>query len=458
MIHDLTKGRIGRTLLAFSLPFLLSCFLQTLYGMVDLYFMGRYGAVKDITAVSVGSQVLHMLTVMVTGLSMGATVMVARLAGAKRTKEIAPVVGNTVDLFLGLSVALTLLLFLLAPQIVSLLATPGESQAGTILYLRVCFCGLPFITAYNLVSAILRGLGDSRSPMVYVAQAGVLNILLDYLFLGRWGMGPGGAALATVLSQGGSVFLALASLSRRGGGIPLGRSSFRPRGSLLKQLLQIGLPLACQDGFIQVAFMVITVIANLRGLQDAAAVGIVEKQICFLFLVPSAMLASVSAMAAQNMGVGCHRRARQTLGCALAISMGYGLLCILGMSLLSERAVALFTTDAQVIRLGGEYMRGYVWDCLLAGIHFCFSGFFCAYGRSGLSFLHNALSILLARIPLAYLASLHFPHTLYPMGLATSSGSALSALVCLALFLALPSLHRPETLPPEGTSHAPPGQ
>ena len=452
MSQDLTRGKVSWILFSFSLPFLLSCLLQTLYGMTDLYFMGRYGGVEEITAVSIGSQLMHLLTVVLIGLSMGATVLVARLAGAKRRDAIPQVIGNTALLFLGLSLALALLLFLLAPGIVSLLGTPPESREGTCLYLRICFCGLPFLTAYNVTGAILRGMGDSRSPMLYVALAGLLNVLLDYLLLGPGGMGPGGAALATVIAQGASVALALIPLTRKGGELSLGLPDFRPQPALLGQLLKIGLPIACQDGFIQVAFLVITVIANLRGLQDAAAVGIVEKQICFLFLVPSAMLASVSAMAAQNLGVGRHDRARQTLGCALTISLGYGLLCIVAMHLFSEEAVALFTCDAQVIRLGGEYMRGYVWDCVLAGIHFCFSGFFCAYGRSGLSFLHNACSILLARIPLAYLASLHFPHSLYPMGLATSSGSALSALLCLLLFLAIPSLRCPEKCLSPGNS------
>ena len=179
----------------------------------------------------------------------------------------------------------------------------------------------------------------------------------------------------------------------------------------------------------------ITVIANSRGLKDAAAVGIVEKLISFLFLVPSSMLSTVSALAAQNVGAGRHDRAKQTLRYAILLSVSFGALSVVVMQLAAEPFVGLFSTDAEVIRLGGQYMRGYIWDCILAGIHFCFSGYFCAYGLSGLSFLHNSVSIVCARIPLAYLASKTFADTLFPMGLATTAGSCVSVVICVFVFI-----------------------
>ena len=179
----------------------------------------------------------------------------------------------------------------------------------------------------------------------------------------------------------------------------------------------------------------ITVIANSRGLKDAAAVGIVEKLISFLFLVPSSMLSTVSALAAQNVGAGRHDRAKQTLRYAILLSVSFGALSVLVMQLAAEPFVGLFSADAEVIRLGGQYMRGYIWDCMLAGIHFCFSGYFCAYGLSGLSFLHNSVSIVCARIPLAYLASKTFADTLFPMGLATTAGSCVSVVICVCVFI-----------------------
>ena len=210
---------------------------------------------------------------------------------------------------------------------------------------------------------------------------------------------------------------------------------FRPKKSIMEQLLKVGMPVALQDGFIQISFIIITIIVNQRGLNDAAAVGIVEKIIGFLFLVPSSMLSTVSALAAQNIGAGKHDRAKQTLRYAILICVSYGLLAVVVMSFAAEQFIGLFVTDTQVIRLGSEYMHGYAWDCVLAGIHFCFSGYFCAYGLSSFSFLHNSISIVCARIPLAYLASKYFKDTLLPMGLATATGSLVSVIICVIVFI-----------------------
>ena len=435
MENRLTTGSVFKTLLSFSLPFLLSYFLQTLYGMADLFMIGRFNSVDSTTAVSVGSQVMHMLTVMIVGLAMGSTVMIGRSIGAQRPEEAGAAIGNTVTLFMGLSVAATALLLALVSPIVSAMSTPAEAAAGTAAYLTICFLGIPFITAYNIISSIFRGLGDSKSPMYFVAIACAANILLDLLFIGALGMGPAGAALGTTLSQTVSVLLSVWIILRRKSGLKLKRSHFQPQRRVMSGLLKIGLPVAVQDGLIQIAFIVITVIANRRGLNDAAAVGIVEKIIGILFLVPSSMLSSVSALSAQNIGAGREDRAKQTLGYAVLLAIGVGAVCVLAMQLRAELFVGLFTEEAEVIRLGGQYMRGYVWDCILAGIHFCFSGYFCAYGLSWVSFAHNLTAILCARIPLAYLASVRFPDTLFPMGLATTTGSGVSVLICMAVFV-----------------------
>ncbi len=435
MENRLTTGSVFKTLLSFSLPFLLSYFLQTLYGMADLFMIGRFNSVDSTTAVSVGSQVMHMLTVMIVGLAMGSTVKIGRAIGAQRPEEAGAAIGNTVTLFMGLSVAATALLLALVGPIVSAMSTPAEAAAGTAAYLTICFLGIPFITAYNIISSIFRGLGDSKSPMYFVAIACAANILLDLLFIGALGMGPAGAALGTTLSQTVSVLLSVWIILRRKSGLKLKRSHFQPQRRVMSGLLKIGLPVAVQDGLIQIAFIVIIVIANRRGLNDAAAVGIVEKIIGILFLVPSSMLSSVSALSAQNIGAGREDRAKQTLGYAALLAIGVGAVCVLAMQLRAELFVGLFTEEAEVIRLGGQYMRGYVWDCILAGIHFCFSGYFCAYGLSWVSFAHNLTAILCARIPLAYLASVRFPDTLFPMGLATTTGSGVSVLICMAVFV-----------------------
>ena len=441
MEKNLTTGSVFQTVLLFSLPYLLSYFLQTLYGMADLFIIGQFEGVASTTAVSIGSQAMHMLTVMIVGLAMGTTVRVGQAVGAGDRKRAAQDIGNTVTLFMAVSLALTALLLLLVRPIVSVMSTPEEAVRGTIAYLTICFLGIPFITAYNILGSIFRGLGDSKSPMYFIAVACAANIGLDFLFMGALHLGPAGAALGTTLSQAISVVVSLAVIRKRKS-IPLEKADFRPRRPVMGKLLKIGVPIAFQDGLIQIAFLVITIIANQRGLSDAAAVGIVEKVISFLFLVPSSMLSTVSALGAQNIGAGKPERAAQTLWYAVALAAGFGVLASVTVQFTAESIVALFTDPsaadgAAVVRSGGQYLRGYIFDCIFAGIHFSFSGYFCARGKAGLSFLHNILAIALVRVPGVYLTSKLFPATLLPMGLATAAGSLLSVIICVIAFAVL---------------------
>lgn len=434
MERNLTNGSIWGNIVSFSLPYLLSYFLQTLYGMADLYIVGQFNGTHQITAVSVGSQVMHMLTVMIVGLAMGTTVSIARAVGAGEGRRTSTIVGSTITLFMAVAVAAMALLLVCVNPIVALMSTPEAAVAGTRQYLTICFVGIPFITAYSIISSIFRGLGDSKSPMYFIAVACGANIALDYLFIGVLGMGAAGAALGTVLSQTISVLIALATIRRRRSGLRLEKSDLRLQGAVLRPILRVGVPVALQDGFIQITFIVITIIANRRGLNDAAAVGIVEKVIGMLFLVPSSMLSTVSAISAQNIGAGKHERAAKTLRCAIVICVLFGAAVVLLVQNSAESIVALFDKSPAVVLAGGQYFRGYVWDCIFAGIHFCFSGYFCAYGRSDISFVHNMISIVLVRIPGSYLMSALFVSTLLPMGFAAPAGSLLSVLVCLIAF------------------------
>jgi putative MATE family efflux protein len=435
MKQDLTTGSVWKNIIIFSLPYLLSYFLQTLYGMADLFIIGRYNGVESTTAVTIGSQVMHMVTVMIVGLAMGATVTIGRAVGAKQSEEAGRAIGNTTTLFLVVSVVLAALLLVLVRPIVSVMSTPAEAVEPAVAYLTICFVGIPFITAYNIISSVFRGLGDSKSPMYFVLIACMINIFLDVVLIGCFGMGAAGAALGTTLSQTCSVIVAFAAIRKRHSlGIRLKRSDFLPQRDMMGQLLSIGVPIALQDGFVQIAFLVITVIANRRGLNDAAAVGIVEKLIGVIFLVPSSMSAAVSALVAQNIGADKHDRARQTLWDAMAITVCFGFLISLVMQFAVVPVIGLFTREAIVVTMGAAYMRSYVWDSMFAGMHFCFSGYFCAYGKSGISFLHNSLSIILVRIPGAYFASRQFPDSLFPMGVAAPAGSLFSVLICLIAY------------------------
>ncbi len=438
MSATLAKDSVLKNVLRFSLPYLLSYFLQTLYGMADLLIIGRFDGVAATTAVSIGSQVMHMATVMLVGLAMGITVGIGHAIGAGEHRRAGATIGNGVVLFLILSVALAALLCGLVAPLTAIMSTPAEAVAGTQAYLRICFIGIPCITAYNIIAAIYRGLGDSKSPMYFIAVACAANIVLDFVFIGAMGLGPAGAALGTTLSQAISVAVSLVAIVRRGlGDVKLQKSDFRPRWPVIARILRIGVPVALQDGLIQVSFLIITIIANRRGLTDAAAVGVVEKFISFVFLVPSSMLSTISALGAQEVGAGRHDRAAATLRYGIGLTLGFGAVVGVLIQFIAPNVVGLFTADAAVIAAGAWYLRGYIWDCFFAGVHFSFSGYFCAYGRSELSFIHNILSIVLVRVPGAYFMSKWFPDTLLPMGLATACGSILSVVVCLIMFVTL---------------------
>lgn len=431
---DLTQGSILGNIATFSLPYVLAYFLQLLYGLADLFVIGQYCSVDATTSVSNGAQVMYLVTCVVIGLAMGTTVNTAHAVGAKDDRRAALVIGNTAMLFLGLSLVIAFVLLLSCDGIIRLLDTPPEAVGGTAAYLTVTFAGIPFIMAYNVIASIFRGLGDSKTPMYFVAIACAVNITLDYLFIGHFGWGPQGAALATTLSQITSVCFALIAIRRHRSVFGVTRRDFRPRKDIMSRLLKVGFPIAMQDGFIQVGFLAITVIANGRGVYDAAAVGIVEKFIGLVFIVPSAMLSTVSAIASQNIGARQLPRAKSTMKQAMAITVGYGLVVSLILQFVPDKAVSIFTDDVRVIALGGEYLQAYIWDCIFAGLHFCFSGFFTACGYSIISFAHNFLSIVCARLPLAYLASELYPDTLYPMGLTTWFGSVLSCVICIVAY------------------------
>ncbi|MCR5285146.1 MAG: MATE family efflux transporter [Treponema sp.] len=435
MQKNLTQGSVLKNIIYFSAPFLLSYFLQTLYGMADLFIAGQFYGAEVISAVSIGSQVMHMLTVMIVGLAMGSSVLIAQSVGAENKLQTKKLIGTSISLFFILALVFTLILFFLARPIALAVRTPEESLEETVNYLRICFAGIPLIFAYNVIASIYRGQGDSKSPMYLVIIACLINILLDYVFMGRLNMNARGAAFATVIAQAFSVIAGLIIMFTGKNKYSFTFRDFFITREISRDILKIGIPIACQDGFIQISFIVITAIANKRGLEVSAAVGIVEKIITFLFLIPSSMLSTISAMGAQNIGAGKRDRAKLTLLEGSLIAAGFGIIWAVLFQFISLPLLSLFTSEESVQLLGCQYLRAYITDCFFASIHFCFSGYFCALGKSLYSFIHNAISVIFIRIPGAYLASLLWPETLTPMGFAAPLGSFISILICAGFFI-----------------------
>lgn len=424
MKKDLTQGNLLKNIITFTIPFLLSYFSQTLYGMADLFIVGQYNGASSISGVSIGSQIMHMITVMLVGLSMGSIVMIARYVGSKDEASTNKVIGNSITVFTCLSIILLVILLFFVTPIVSLMQTPLDAIEETATYLRICFIGIPFIIAYNVIASIFKGLGDSKTPMYFIAIACIANIALDYLFIGYFDMHARGAAYGTILAQAISVICSLFAIYKKKM-LVLQKQDFILDKRFFIPVLKTGIPVCLQDGFIQISFLIITIIANSRGVEVSAAVGIVEKIMSFMFLVPSSMMSTVSTISAQAFGANKKDIARKTLFTCISIGVTIDIIFAIAAQFVAEDIIALFTCDWIVIVLGASYLRSYIFDCVIGCIHFCFAGYFVASGHSLISFIQNIASIVCIRIPGAYLASVYFPNTLFPMGLAAPLGGLL---------------------------------
>ena len=434
MTHDLTKGSIIKTMIWFSIPYLISVFLQTFYGLADLFIVGQFNQEDVITAVSMRTQIMHVIILVIAGLSVGTTVTIGRSLGEGNKEKIPVYIGNSTILLVVTALVLTPILILLTDPILTVMQTPLEAYQPSRDYIMICFAGMPFVAIYNLISSIFRGIGDTKSPMIFVAISGVVNIGLDYVFVGPMQMHAAGAALATVVSQALSVVISLVFLIRNNKELGVKRASFRFDRDIFGQLLHIGTPLAVQEMLVEISFLFITAIANSRGVLVAAAVGVTEKSMSFLFLVPIALQATIAPMVAQNAGAQLHDRGRKILKYGVIFVLIYGLIIGVMIQFTASGMIGLFTSSEEVIRLGTQYFRVYAFDTAIASIHFCISGYFNAYEKSIYVFVHNMISTFGVRVPAAYLASIWFPETLYQMGLAAPLGSVASVIICSIMY------------------------
>ena len=433
---DLTTGSVLSRLIGFAVPFLCASFMQAFYSAVDMWTVGHFSASSDLAAVNVGSQVLTIVTCIIIGLSMGATVRIGFAVGAKDDELAGKAVGSTVRIFIVLAAIFTPVMIIFAGPIASLIQTPQEALESAKIYIRICGIGIPFIVSYNVISAVLRGDGNSKMPMAFVAVACVFNIAGDLILTGALGMGVKGVAISTISAQLIASAAGLIYLKKKGLSFPVTRRIFKNIGSQTKDVLRIGIPIAAQDTLTNISFVAITVIANLRGITDADAVGIVEKLIYLMFLFPSAMMSALSAFVSQNIGADRPERARQALKYGTIIAAAFGILLCAISQPFNEQLAGIFTNDPAVIISAGQYLRTYSIDCFAAAFVFCINGYLCGIERTWIVFFHSTFTALAIRVPLAYVLSVSSPDSMLPMGLAPPVGSAVSVVICV-IYIAL---------------------
>lgn len=433
--HDFTQGPILPALLKFALPVLLALLLQAMYGAVDLQVVGRFGTAADISAVSTGSQIMQTITVVITGLAMGVTVLLGQKIGEGKPEEGGRAVGGGICLFSVVTLIVTVTMLLMAPRMSALMQAPADAFADTVVYVCICSAGAVFIVAYNILGSIFRGLGDSQMPLITVSIACVFNIAGDLLMVGGLGMGVAGAAIATVFAQAVSVLLSLLIIRRRQLPFTLTKQDIRFEKSVIWQILKLGIPVAFQDLLVSLSFLAIIAIANAMGTIASAGVGVAEKLCAFVMLVPSAYMQSMSAFVAQNVGAGREDRSQKALLCGIVSSLAAGLVMGWAAFFHGDLLAGLFAEDTAVIGAAWEYLKAYAIDCLLTSFLFCFVGYFNGHGQTVFVMVQGFVGALGVRMPVAFLMSRMSPGSLFHLGLSTPASTVVQILLCGVWFL-----------------------
>ena len=433
---DFTQGSILKKLVAFMLPVLGALILQAAYGAVDLLVVGRFGSTAGLSAVSTGSQVLNLVTFVVIQLAMGVTVLIARYLGEKRPEQIGAVVGGAAIVFALIAVGLFVVMVCFAEPISVLMQAPAEAVDLTASYVRICGGGIFFIVAYNVLSAVFRGLGDSRSPLLFVLIACIVNVAGDLILVAGFRMDATGAAIATVLAQALSVVFAVLLLLKKDLPFAIVKSDFRWNPQC-RNFLRIGLPLALQEFLTQLSFLALCAFVNRLGLEASSGYGVACKIVNFAMLIPSALMQSMASFISQNIGAGKHQRARQTLRTGIGIGLFFGLFVFALVLCKGDLLCSFFTTDAPVIANGYAYLKGFALETILTAILFSMIGYFNGSGKTVFVMAQGLFQTLLVRLPMAYIMSIQPNASLTMIGLAAPTSTAVGVLLNVCFFLYL---------------------
>lgn len=433
--NNLTEGNIIKTLLLFAVPFLIANILQSLYGAVDLFVVGRYCTAESVAAVSTGTQVTQIVTSLITGLTLGSTILIGQYMGERKPEQVKETIGTTLTVFAVVAILITVLMLGFERPLLTVLGTPKESFDLTMQYVAVCAMGNIFICGYNAISAILRGYGDSARPMIFVGVACVLNVILDFVFVKYCALGVRGTALATVISQAVSMMAAVIYLKKKNFIFDFKPKSFRPVGGIAKRLACVGIPISFQELMIRISFLYLMTVMNRCGVYAAAVVGISSKYDVFAMLTATSMANALAAITAQNMGAKKPERARKSLwlglGCALFVSSLFWLWAQLD----PQSMIRVFAEDANVVAAGVPFFRSCSYDYFLVSIVFCLNGYLNGRQKTVWTMMSSSAGALLLRIPMVYLFGRFFADDLGRLGMIAPIVSGIMACYTLVYVL-----------------------
>ena len=436
-IQNFTEGPIFKPLVTFALPVFFALFLQIMYGAVDLLIVGQFGTSADVSAVATGSQIMHTITIVITSLAMGLTILVGRKIGAGEEEEAGAIIGSGICLFAVIGLLVSVVMVALAKPVAAVMHAPPEAFDQTVSYVVICSAGAIFIVAYNLLGSIFRGIGDSKMPLITVMIACVLNIIGDLILIAGFHMGTAGAAIATVFAQAISVVISLVIIRKKKLPFHFTRHHIRPNPVYIGKTLALGVPIALQELLVSISFLVITAIVNGLGLTASAGVGVAEKLCGFLMLTASAYMQSMSAFVAQNIGAGKADRARKALWCGIGSSLAVGAFMCVVTFLYGDVMAGIFAKDPEVILAAADYLKAYAIDCLFTAFLFCFIGYFNGWSCTVFVMIQGIVGAFGVRLPVSWFMSRQPWATLFHIGLATPASTLVQIVLCGIYFMHL---------------------
>lgn len=436
-VSNFTEGKIFSPLLKFVIPILMALFLQAMYGAVDLLIVGQFGNAADVSSVSTGSQVMMGVTSMITGLTMGITILIGQKLGEGKREEAGNVVGSGISIFAIMSIILTVLVVTFASSIATFMHAPTEAFDSTVSYIKICAMGSVFVISYNVIGGVFRGIGDSKTPLITVGIACVVNIIGDLVFVGIFKMAAIGAAYATVMAQSTSVILSLLLIRKRGLPFDFSLKSIKFHKNLTTQIIKFGAPIALQDVLVNLSFLVIMMIGNSMGVVASAGIGVAEKLVGFIMLIPMAFAQAVSAFVAQNYGAKKYNRSKRVLIYSILASLCCGIVMFYITFFHGNLLSGIFSKDEAVILAAWDYMKAYGIDCLFTAIMFSMVGYFNGCGRTTFVMIQGIIGAFCVRIPVSFIMSKLEPVSLFNVGLATPMSTFVQIILCISYFVYL---------------------
>ncbi|PHH98553.1 MATE family efflux transporter [Fusobacterium polymorphum] len=430
---NFTEGSIIKKLISFMIPILGSLILQAMYGAVDLLIVGRFGTTAGLSGVSTGSQILNFVTFIITAFAMGVTVLISRYLGEKKPKKIGKIIGGATILFTAISVVLCIIMIIFARPISILMQAPKEALELTILYVQICGAGIFFIVAYNVISAIFRGLGDSKSPLIFVAIACVVNIVGDFIFVAIFNWNVVGAALATVIAQAVSVVISLIIMKKKSLPFTIKKKDFYLNREV-KRFMIIGTPLALQEFLTQMSFLALCAFVNRLGLEASSGYGVACKVVNFVMLVPSALMQSMTSIVSQNVGAKKEKRAVEVMTTGMKFGGIIGTVVFLLIYFQGASLISIFTEDSSVIQKGYEYLLGFAPETILTAILFSFIGYFNGHENTIWVMIQGFIQTILVRLPFAYYMSIQENASLTKIGLAAPVATFFAIILNLVFY------------------------